>query len=138
VKIELKLKRMKERKNGKRVFKAVAVCLWLTGLLIATFSCDKYTFEPPTIDPGEEVSFSEDILKFIEDENCAGCHPRVSPPDLTEGKIYESLLDGYVDTESPENSKIYTQFEDGHVGFNTESIEIQKILNWIKQGAKNN
>lgn len=129
---------MKERKNEKRIFKTVAVFLWLTGLLIVTFSCDKYTFEPPSIDPDEPVSFEEDILAFIENENCAGCHPRVSAPDLTAGNVYESLIDGYVNTETPETSKIYTQFEDGHVGFNTESIEIQKILNWIKQGAKDN
>ncbi len=129
---------MKECKRRKRVFKTGGVFLWMIGLLISVFSCDDNKYEIPIVDPGTELSFSEDILAFIEDQNCAGCHPTLAPPDLTSGNVYESLMDGYVDTDTPENSKIYTKFEGGHAGYNTDNVEIQKILIWIQQGAENN
>lgn len=128
---------MKERNRIKSKLKLAALIFWGLGILIFAFSCEKYTFDPPSIDPGEEVSF-QDVLQILDDQNCAACHPRVSPPDLSSDKAYEALLDGYVNIESPEESEIYTQFEGGHSGLNTQSIEIQKILNWITQGATDN
>ncbi len=123
----------------KNIFRNAGLLTLISTLLtFFIFSCDKYQYELPTIDPDEEISFQEDILAIFEDQNCAGCHPRSSPPNLNADQAYESLLDGYVNTDSPEDSEIYTQFEDGHVGLNTNSLEIQKILSWIKQGAKNN
>ena len=127
---------MKEQRR--RIFKHT-ILMTLSSILLTLliFSCDKYQYEPPTIDPGEEVTF-QDVLGIFEEQNCAACHPGVSPPDLSPGNAYESLMDGYVNTDSPEQSLIYTQFEDGHVGLDTNSIELQSILNWINQGAPNN
>ena len=128
---------MKEQRR-RRIFKhTILMTLSSILLTILAFSCEKYQYEPPTIDPGADVSF-QDVLGIFEDNNCAACHPSASPPDLTPDNAYESLMDGYVNTEAPEESLIYTQFEDGHVGLDTNSIELQSILNWIKQGAQNN
>lgn len=108
-------------------------------IVLLIYSCENYQYEIPQIDPNKDVSFQEDILKIFNDKNCAACHPTVSPPDLTQENAYEALMDGYVNAESPEESKIYTQFEGGHGGIeNINSEEAQLILNWIKQGAENN
>ena len=129
---------MKEQKT-RRIYKNTCL-LTLFSILFTLFifSCEEYKYEPPSIDPDEEVSFQEDILGIFDENNCAGCHPSASPPDLSPANAHESLLDGYVNTGSPEESTIYTKFEDGHVGLDTKSIELQTILSWIKQGAQNN
>jgi hypothetical protein len=134
----IKKEEMKEKKitNFQKTFLNLTLIIFSFSFIV--LSCEKYQYSTPTVDPDEDVSFKDDILTFIEDQNCAACHPAASPPDLTEGNVYESLMDGYVDTANPEQSKIYTQFEGGHVGYNTSSVEILKILNWIKQGAENN
>jgi hypothetical protein len=132
VKIEIKLKRMKERIEK---IKAAAIVIWLAGFLVFMFSCEKYSFDPPEVDPNEEISFQE-VLIPIFDNKCVGCHSGGIPPNLTADEAYESITDDYIN-DVPEESEIYTKLEEGHVTSITD-IELQQILIWIQQGANNN
>ncbi len=130
---------MKEQKRKSLMRNTGLFALASMVFTLLLFSCENYQYEIPQVDPNEDVSFQEDILKIFNNKNCAACHPSVSPPDLTPENAYEALMDGYVNTENPEESGIYTKFEGGHGGIeNMNSEEAQLILNWIKQGADNN
>jgi len=100
-------------------------------------SCEKYTFEPETIDPGEPVLFQTQIQPVFT-SNCIQCHKGSRDPDLRDGFSYASLTEGnYVSTPA-ENSKLYRQIVSGsHKAF-TLDTEKQLVLIWIGQGALNN
>jgi mono/diheme cytochrome c family protein len=100
-------------------------------------SCEKYGFEPETIDPGEPVLFQTQIQPVFTG-NCIQCHKGSRDPDLRDGFSYASLTEGnYVSTPA-ENSKLYKQIVSGsHKAF-TLDAEKQLVLIWIGQGALNN
>lgn len=100
-------------------------------------SCEKYAFEPETIDPGEPVLFQTQIQPVFT-SNCIQCHKGSRDPDLRDGFSYASLTEGnYVSTPA-ENSKLYRQIVSGsHKAF-TLDAEKQLVLIWIGQGALNN
>ncbi len=100
-------------------------------------SCEKYAFEPETIDPGEPVLFQTQIQPVFT-SNCIQCHKGSRNPDLRDGFSYASLTEGnYVSTPA-ENSKLYRQIVSGsHKAF-TLDAEKQLVLIWIGQGALNN
>lgn len=114
------------------------------GLSLALFiilgSCDKYSYELPGLEPGTEISFSEDIIPIFTG-NCTACHGGAVKPDLTPENAWESLQDGYISDDpenNPEDSKIYSiLLESGHSPRASE-LEKQQILEWIRQGALNN
>lgn len=104
-------------------------------------SCEYKTIEPEVIelpDDGEPISFSEQIEPIFQSK-CASCHTGISPV-LTAGSAYNSLISGgYIDTENPTNSIIYTQTSEGHPSGNAMlPAELALLLKWIEEGAENN
>jgi hypothetical protein len=120
-------------------------------VLVAVFigGC-KYDWIIPeeVIDPDdpntEEISFSTEILPiFTEGNNCTACHKTGSQiPDLTAGNAYSAINSTrYINTSSPEESRIYTVAHperSGHSQKKYTNAQAALILTWIKQGAKNN
>ncbi|MCZ4693752.1 hypothetical protein DWB61_09940 [Ancylomarina euxinus] len=87
--------------------------------------------------PGE-LKFSEMIQPIFTDQSCISCHGGTQNPDLREAYAYASLVDGnYVNIASPNDSRIIKQLKGRHAGFITQKEE-NLILEWIKQGAKDN
>ena len=103
-------------------------------------SCEKYTFDPPTIDPGVQISFQNDIQPVF-NSKCIACHGTgKNKPILQSGSAYESLTtDGYTNVAKPESSELYVQLTTnaGHKSI-LNDLQKQTILEWIKQGAQNN
>ncbi len=123
------------RRNRSVVLKVFLFSLMFTGLCL--YSCEKYTYEPPGVNPNKVYSFKDDVLPIF--KSCEGCHPSKARPDLSQAKAYQSLTDGgYVNTAKPEESNIIKKLGKGHGGLNDSSPEYFDILGWIMQGAKNN
>ena len=87
----------------------------------------------------ETISFSEGIQAIFKAQNCISCHNASRNPDLRTSNAYNSLINGqYVDTTNPEESRIVTMLNGSyHKDFTTQKDK-QLILDWIKQGAKDN
>jgi len=89
----------------------------------------------PDIDPGQVISFKDDIQPIFT-TNCVRCHDGDRDPDLSIGNSYNSLLAGYVTANDPDNSLLYTTLVDGHQNLDVNSIALIKA--WIDRGAENN
>jgi len=115
--------------------------LVLLGLVFLS-ACTSKTIVYPSASTGP-ISFSKDVLTLFTN-NCAqsGCHVTGGiPPDLSAGNAYNSLISGgYVNTATPQQSLIYTVvISSGAMNSHLPNFSDQQvILNWIKQGAKNN
>ncbi|HER10124.1 MAG TPA: hypothetical protein ENO20_14565 [Bacteroides sp.] len=103
-------------------------------LVLCMSGCEKYIIEKPDIPTG--IEFSTDIQPIF-DNRCLNCHSGMIDPDLSPGESYDALIDGgYVDTDDPESSELYTKLTTGH---GKTTIEEQLlILQWITEGALNN
>ena len=120
----------------KLVSTVVAAFLIIAGMVLFS-SCEKYAFEPETIDPGEPVLFQTQIQSVFT-SNCIQCHKGSRDPDLRDGFSYASLTEGNYLSTPAENSKLYRQIVSGsHKAF-TLDPEKQLVLIWIGQGALNN
>jgi hypothetical protein len=108
----------------------------LTGvLLLFLASCEKYIIPPPEVPEG--VSYSADVQPIFDDK-CVSCHSGGMPPDLRAEFSYDELIDGgYVNTDNPEESELYTKLLGTHSSRATEE-EKAIILGWITEGAQNN
>ncbi len=105
----------------------------------------EYTYNPGGSSGGggsSDISFSKNVEPiFNTGSNCTACHKSGGTnPDLTTGKAYASIA-SLINTANPENSKIYlypapTTSTHSHKKYTT--AEAATVLNWIKQGAKNN
>jgi len=121
--------------------RAGGILLIVTIFLLVLSSCANY--EKPLPDIPAEVSFSEDLIPFFETScaHIAGCHDAGDiPPELTEENGYNSLTTGgYVNTDNPEQSLLYTKIAPGGSmeKFST-TRDTQVVLKWIEQGALNN
>ena len=100
-------------------------------------SCEKYTYNPPAVDPNAAWSLQTDIQPIF-NSNCVGCHNGTRPPDLRAGESFEYLTTrGYVNLPA-ESSKLYLKIIDpGHAARSTAAEKL-KVLYWITQGALNN
>lgn len=108
-----------------------AICI----LAISLFACEKYIIPTPEIPEG--ILYSTQIQPIF-DNSCVGCHPTVYQPDLTAEESYDALIDdGYVDTDDPESSVLYTTLRGTHESRATEEEKLT-ILQWITEGALNN
>jgi hypothetical protein len=93
--------------------------------------------------PPQDVSFSGDLVPLFTN-NCAlsGCHDGTAhDPVLTADKAYGALVNGgFVNTVVPTNSIIYGEVKSGDMPPTgaLKSSDIQKILDWIRNGAPNN
>ena len=99
--------------------------------------------QDPTAPP-QAVSFSGDLSPLFT-TNCAlgGCHDAIPghSPSLTADKAYTALTSGgYINTIIPANSKIYGQVKSGSMppAGALRPADVQKILDWIRNGAPNN
>lgn len=107
-------------------------------LAIAGFSaCEKYSYNPPIVDPTEVYKLSADIQPVF-NAKCVSCHGGLKAPDLRDGKAFQSLKDGNYVNLPAESSKLYVVMKSsGHISRSSETERL-KVLNWISQGALNN
>jgi hypothetical protein len=124
----------------KKIFGGLVVIL--IGMLIFA-SCAKDTVKPPqsNVDTTKKVSFKDDIQPIFT-AGCLGgvCHSGSVAPNLMAGKAYDDLMSGgYVKTETPDQSIIYTEMKPGG-GMATHCTpeDADLVLLWITKGALDN
>ena len=93
------------------------------------------------------ISFKRDIQPLF-DEDCSGCHDYLkngaSYKMLTTKETSCKLAPNYIDTVNPTSSYIYVKLHDAPPsgtlmkGDHWTPENVQKLLLWIEQGAKNN
>jgi hypothetical protein len=115
-------------------------------LFAAMFTgCYKDILSPgqdPTAPP-QDVSFSGDLVPLFT-ANCAtaGCHDATShKPSLTAENAFNAITSGgYINTLVPANSIIYGEVKSGSMPPSgaLKPSDIQKLLDWIRNGAPNN
>lgn len=114
-------------------------------LLVGLAGCYKDIISPgqdPTAPP-QAVSFSGDLVPIFT-ASCAlsGCHDGVAhKPDLRADNAFTAIISGgYVNTVIPANSIIYGEVKSGSMPPTgaLKPSDIQKILDWIRNGAPNN
>jgi hypothetical protein len=120
---------------------ANSIRLLLAFVFLAAFgafsSCEKYTYNPPAVDPDAVWSLSTDIQPIF-NASCVSCHGGAIAPNLTEGQSHNVLTrGGYVDLPA-ESSRLYTKLIDPDHAARSTDVEKLKILYWIEQGAENN
>lgn len=110
-------------------------------LLIFLASCEYETITPKPIEVPDTVSFALNVMPIF-DANCnaSGCHSSGGiSPDLTAPNAYVGLtFFGYVNTEEPEASSLYTKIFSGSMKDNASDQDREIILKWIQQGALDN
>jgi hypothetical protein len=114
-------------------------------LITLLFTGCKYDFiqpEPVTpIDPNVPISFATQIAPvFSTGSKCTSCHKTGGQtPDLTSANAYSQIVPGLVNLSTAETSKIYTYpGSSAHSWKAYTASEASLVLEWIKQGAKNN
>ncbi len=108
--------------------------------LFALISCEYETIEVDLLDPNVTVSFSEKIAPIFSSNNCTACHgDGGTPPNLSAGQAYNSIVPGLIDANTFELSRIYVvpAPASNHPG-NYTPAQASQVLAWIKQGALNN
>lgn len=104
-------------------------------------SCEYEWIQPDKKPVPAEVSFSNDLIPIFDNGcNTGVCHGAgATPPDLTPANAYNALMDGgYVNTDTPEASSLYTTMASGTMKNYTTPGDEDIVLGWIQQGAKNN
>lgn len=85
-------------------------------------------------------SFSNDVLPVFH-SSCVSCHDgTITMPDLRDANAYKSLtLGNYLSVIDPEKSTLIIKIRSGHPyqGALAEG-EIQRLIAWIGEGAKEN
>jgi hypothetical protein len=123
--------------------KILLIIIALTGIM-AMQSCqydwmDPVDYVPPP--PGDSTSFSLKIIPIF-DANCnASCHATGGiSPDLSPANAYTDLFaKNQIDTATPENSNLYIKCASGgSMNKYCQPGDPETILQWIKEGAKNN
>ncbi len=115
-------------------------------LAIVLAGCYKDIRSPgqdPTAPP-QAVSFSGDLVPLFT-ANCAtsGCHDAIPAhrPSLTAANAFTAITSGgFINTVVPGNSIIYGEVKSGSMPPSgaLRVSDIQKILDWIRNGAPNN
>lgn len=124
---------MKKRSNQPVYFRMLLTLVSLLALIIIIPSCDLHEISYP--EEGYE-SYSASIQPIF-NSNCVGCHSGSLPPNLSEGASYVYLTtNGYINTDNPESSLLYTTVIGSHRSYTT-SENRKLILDWIKAGAPN-
>lgn len=122
----------------------IALALLMT-LFLSQCYYDQIVYEEPELPDDIEVSFLNEIIPIFNAScNTSGCHNTGGiAPDLSPSKAYNALISGnYIDLDAPENSELY-QWMAGNRGLSMpisgpNAIYNATVLQWIKQGAKNN
>lgn len=94
--------------------------------------------------PPQNVSFSGDLLPMFS-TSCAsaGCHDAVPAhkPSLVPEKAFSAITSGgYINTAVPASSHLYLVVKSGEMPptGGLKASDVQKILDWIRNGAPNN
>jgi len=114
-------------------------------LALSIYSC-KYDFiipvEVPVIDNGgKPISFSTQVSPiFSTGDKCTECHKTGGQaPDLSPANAYAQIVPKYVNTTTPNQSKIYSvPGSSAHSWRGYTPTEAATVLAWITEGAKNN
>ena len=88
----------------------------------------------------EAKSFSSYVLPVFR-SSCVSCHDGIiTLPDLTDANAYQSLtLGNYLSVTDPEKSVLILKIRSGHPYQDALAEgEIQQLISWIKEGAKEN
>lgn len=115
-----------------------------TVVLLLLSGCTYKIVEPETINTTDTISFNSQILPiFNQNDNCTSCHKAgATSPFLTATDAFNQIMDNnLVETNNPEASIIYDIPSPETSSHNWKSYsvtEAQTVLQWIKQGAKNN
>ena len=124
--------------------KNILKILIIAGLLFTMGSCYYDTYPEDDIIIPEEVSYKDDIEPLWKND-CTDCHKGQIPPNLTVGISYESLMDGFVVANKPNESILYLSLiHDPSVSAmpNPNTVwpasQIKLVEAWILQGAKDN
>lgn len=123
----------------------VAAALSVLLLTISLAGCYRDVISPGSDPngPPQNVSFSGDLLPLFT-KNCAtaGCHDGAAHnPALTADKAFSSITTGgYINIAVPNSSPIYLVVKGGEMPPTgaLKASEVQKILDWIRNGAPNN
>lgn len=113
--------------------------LFISSLIVILFSvsCEKFTMQDNPLSAADSVKFSRDIKPLL--VVCVACHDGSKTPNLKDNP-YLSLKSGnYINTKIPSQSPLYITLKTK--SFHESRIspsQIQLILQWIKQGARNN
>lgn len=119
----------------------------MIGAVLFITSCQyKFNIEPttPPPDPEDTIYFSQDVLPvWNTNDKCTSCHKPGGPsPDLTPDNAYTEVMGGYVNTDTPESSVIYSaphpDTDEHNWGTSYTHGEAAIVLQWIEQGALNN
>lgn len=93
--------------------------------------------------PPQAVSFKTDLVPIFT-TNCAlsGCHDGLSHnPALTADKAYSAITSGgFINTTAPATSILYGEVKSGDMPPTgaLKATDVQKIYDWIRNGAPNN
>ncbi|HEY9219958.1 MAG TPA: Ig-like domain-containing protein [Lutibacter sp.] len=84
------------------------------------------------------LSFATDVMPTL--AKCNNCHTHPWTTSTVASTYYTNLVNGgYVNPTNYTSSKIYSKLNGGHPGGTSISTaEINKILDWMKEGSKNN
>ena len=132
--------------------KVGAVLLFVAALMLYTFGCGSaikelgLVFDNPAAAGRPSPSFSADILPILT-ERCAiaECHVVDGPHDI-DLRTYDTLMKGgdegaIVLVDNARESEIVEEIAEGKMppeGPPLEAAQIQLIIDWINEGAKNN
>lgn len=120
-----------------------------TMVVFALISCKKDEVPTANCAKVDTVFFSTSIMPIL-NANCnlPGCHSGGNPSgnlNLEDGKAYKQLLkkgSGYVDTDAPETSVLYsslvTSTNQMPPSGRLDECSIALIKSWMQQKAKNN
>ena len=107
--------------------------------LISSNPSDTTLIKPPIVTPvGPGLSFANDVVPVL--TMCNNCHKHGWTTSSITSTFYTNLVNnGYVKPVYYTSCMIYTTINKGHPGANNISkINTDKIINWMKEGSKNN
>jgi len=113
----------------------------IAGITLMASCTDKYITQPYVAPPppGYQYSLTTDVQPVFTGK-CISCHkPGNVAPDLTSGNSYASLISmNLINTGNPTSSVLYRKMNDGSMAAYCTQQDADVVLQWIKQGAKNN
>jgi hypothetical protein len=96
-----------------------------------------YTWSFTTVVTVAQISFASTVVPIL--NKCNTCHTHQWTTSAVASTFYANLVSGgYVNPTSPTTGKIYTKLNSGHPGSTVTTAEVNTILTWMQQGAKNN